>query len=216
MDEGLRSGALPVPGGHVQVAIAGAPVVVVRRATGDRCEFPGLAVPAERNEQESRIGRLAVWSGRRSLKRLGSKAHTPALEQCGDRRWPIRLQGRLALSVSSGGGAVARLLDCWLNTGVGGRIEIAMSQNEGAGGQILLMLDNSKPSQLELPPSTVPALLLTIREAAKALRLGRSTIYELIAAGEIEAVHIGRSARVPADEIERFVNRLRSKRSAGS
>ena len=37
-------------------------------------------------------------------------------------------------------------------------------------------------------------LLLTIVEAARVLSIGRTTMYELVGAGEIEVVHIGRSA----------------------
>src|SRR5690242_8316590 len=39
-------------------------------------------------------------------------------------------------------------------------------------------------------------ILLTISEAAERLRIGRSTTYELIAAGRLETVHIGRACRV--------------------
>jgi excisionase family DNA binding protein len=35
-------------------------------------------------------------------------------------------------------------------------------------------------------------------------------MYELIAAGELETVHIGRAVRVPVDAVEGFVARLRS------
>ncbi|MDQ1490828.1 MAG: hypothetical protein QOJ23_3342 [Actinomycetota bacterium] len=52
-------------------------------------------------------------------------------------------------------------------------------------------------------------LLLSVEEVARALRLGRSKTYELIASGELETVHIGRSVRVPVDAIERFVDGLR-------
>jgi excisionase family DNA binding protein len=53
------------------------------------------------------------------------------------------------------------------------------------------------------------ALLLTTREAAHRLSIGRSTLYELIAAGEIEVVRIGRSVRVPAVALVAFVERRR-------
>ncbi len=53
-------------------------------------------------------------------------------------------------------------------------------------------------------------LLLTVREAATLLGIGRSTLYELIANGEVEVVHIGRSARVPRDALDDFVRRLRT------
>ncbi|MCZ7535704.1 MAG: helix-turn-helix domain-containing protein [Acidimicrobiia bacterium] len=50
-------------------------------------------------------------------------------------------------------------------------------------------------------------LLLTVREAATTLSIGRSTLYELISAAEIEVVHIGRSVRIPASELDAFVDR---------
>ena len=34
-------------------------------------------------------------------------------------------------------------------------------------------------------------------DAARVLSVGRTTMYELVGAGEIEVVHIGRSVRVP-------------------
>jgi excisionase family DNA binding protein len=46
-------------------------------------------------------------------------------------------------------------------------------------------------------------------EAAERLGAGRSTIYKLIARGELEVVHIGRSARVPAEALDDFVRKLR-------
>ena len=52
--------------------------------------------------------------------------------------------------------------------------------------------------------------LLTIATAARLLGIGRSTAYELIAAGELEVVHIGRSARVPLVAIDAYVERLRA------
>ena len=53
-------------------------------------------------------------------------------------------------------------------------------------------------------------LLLTIPEVAETLGLGRSKTYELVAAGKIESVSIGRSRRVPREAVERFVAGLRS------
>jgi excisionase family DNA binding protein len=52
-------------------------------------------------------------------------------------------------------------------------------------------------------------LLLTIPEAAAALRISRTKFYELLDAGEIESVHIGRSRKIPADALHDYVNRLR-------
>ncbi|MCF6744974.1 helix-turn-helix domain-containing protein [Blastococcus sp. KM273128] len=52
------------------------------------------------------------------------------------------------------------------------------------------------------------ALLLTPEEAARALRVGRTTIYALMKAGDLRPVHIGRSCRISRAELERYVRRL--------
>ena len=54
------------------------------------------------------------------------------------------------------------------------------------------------------------ALLLTPEEAARVLRVGRTTIYGLIKAGELRPVHIGRSCRLARAELERYVDRLQA------
>ena len=63
--------------------------------------------------------------------------------------------------------------------------------------------------QLATTPPAPPQLLLTPRQAAQALGIGRSHLYELIAKGEIESVRIGASRRIPLDALERFVLGLR-------
>ena len=55
-------------------------------------------------------------------------------------------------------------------------------------------------------------LLLTPEEAARVIGLGRSKLYELLAAGQIESVHIGRCRRVPAAALIEYVERLRAGR----
>jgi excisionase family DNA binding protein len=54
------------------------------------------------------------------------------------------------------------------------------------------------------------ALLLTMIEAARVLAIGRTTMYDLVGAGEIDVVHIGRSARIPAAALEEYVERQRA------
>jgi excisionase family DNA binding protein len=49
------------------------------------------------------------------------------------------------------------------------------------------------------------SLLLTIAEAAKALRISRSSIYRLFEGGELAWVQIGGSRRVTSAEIHRFI-----------
>ena len=48
-------------------------------------------------------------------------------------------------------------------------------------------------------------ILLTIEEAAKLLRIGRTTMYELMWARKIEPVRIGRRIRFTRASLERFV-----------
>lgn len=56
-----------------------------------------------------------------------------------------------------------------------------------------------------------PKVLLDVKEAAARLKLGRTTIFELIKDGEIASVRIGRSRRIPAVELEAYVARLLAK-----
>ncbi|HKS69072.1 MAG TPA: helix-turn-helix domain-containing protein [Ktedonobacterales bacterium] len=48
-------------------------------------------------------------------------------------------------------------------------------------------------------------LLLRPEEVAAILGLGRSTIYELLRAGELPTVHIGRATRIPARDLHRWI-----------
>lgn len=66
--------------------------------------------------------------------------------------------------------------------------------------------------ELDLWGSQPARILLTIKQTAEMLSLSRSTIYELIGDGTLEVVHVGRSARVPADAVVGFVARLRVER----
>ena len=51
-------------------------------------------------------------------------------------------------------------------------------------------------------------LLLTVPEAAKALAISRSKLYELLAAGLVRSVRIDGSRRVPVEALETYVARL--------
>jgi excisionase family DNA binding protein len=57
-------------------------------------------------------------------------------------------------------------------------------------------------------------LLLRPDEVAAILGLGRSTIYELLRAGELPTVHIGRAARIPARDLQRWIERRSSANGA--
>jgi excisionase family DNA binding protein len=54
----------------------------------------------------------------------------------------------------------------------------------------------------------VEKLLLKPEEAAEALSIGRSKVYELIGTGQLASVRIGSSRRIPADALVAFVSRL--------
>jgi len=52
------------------------------------------------------------------------------------------------------------------------------------------------------------ALLLTPEEAARALRVGRSKVYDLMRSGALRSVKIGGSRRVSATALADYVARL--------
>lgn len=52
-------------------------------------------------------------------------------------------------------------------------------------------------------------LLLTVVEAARRLEISRSLLYELLATGEIQSIHVGRLRRIPADALSEYVSRQR-------
>lgn len=51
-------------------------------------------------------------------------------------------------------------------------------------------------------------LLYALPEAIERLSIGRSKMYELIAAGDIKAVKIGRRSLISHEELERYVQGL--------
>jgi excisionase family DNA binding protein len=61
---------------------------------------------------------------------------------------------------------------------------------------------------------TPDRLLLTVEEAARRLRIGRTLVYQLISSGELESVKVGRLRRVPAESLPEYVATLRRTRSS--
>lgn len=57
-------------------------------------------------------------------------------------------------------------------------------------------------------------VLLTVEEAARRLRIGRTTCYGLIRSGELESIDIGRLRRVPADAPAEYLARRRAAKRA--
>jgi excisionase family DNA binding protein len=54
------------------------------------------------------------------------------------------------------------------------------------------------------------ALLVTPEEAAALLRVGRTTVYALMKAGDLHPEHIGRSCRLSRAELARYIDDLTS------
>lgn len=57
-------------------------------------------------------------------------------------------------------------------------------------------------------------LLFTPEQAAGSMGTGRTTIYALMASGELESIKIGRSRRIPREAVEAYVERLRGEARA--
>jgi excisionase family DNA binding protein len=56
---------------------------------------------------------------------------------------------------------------------------------------------------------------LTVEEAARELRIGRSAAYEAVRRGQLPAVRIGRSLRVPRHQLEALLERKNGDGPAG-
>jgi excisionase family DNA binding protein len=68
----------------------------------------------------------------------------------------------------------------------------------------------------EEPRGHIPRLLLTVEEAAERLGVGRTLMYALVKAGEVESVTIGRLRKVPADALDTYVAVLRRVQSGAA
>jgi len=55
----------------------------------------------------------------------------------------------------------------------------------------------------------LPRVLLTPEEAAQALGISRSKLYELLRASTLESIRIDRLRRIPVQALHEFVERLR-------
>ncbi|WP_239566769.1 helix-turn-helix domain-containing protein [Lentzea nigeriaca] len=51
-------------------------------------------------------------------------------------------------------------------------------------------------------------MVYRVEEVARALRVGRTKVFDLIRAGELPSVKIGGSRRVPAQSVEEYLSRL--------
>jgi excisionase family DNA binding protein len=51
----------------------------------------------------------------------------------------------------------------------------------------------------------MPETFLTVKEVARRLAVGRTTVYELIAKRELVAIRIGRARRIPESALDRWI-----------
>jgi excisionase family DNA binding protein len=67
-----------------------------------------------------------------------------------------------------------------------------------------------QPASTVAVAETQPDLvaLLTVEEAAQRLSIGRTTMYALLKAGQINSVRIGRLRRIPAEALTAYTDRL--------
>jgi excisionase family DNA binding protein len=70
--------------------------------------------------------------------------------------------------------------------------------------------DPSNSGQAVPDDPDIPALLLTVEEAARSLRIGRTTMYGLLSDGTVESVTIGSLRRIPAECLATYVTALRA------
>lgn len=63
------------------------------------------------------------------------------------------------------------------------------------------------PAPVLAPRLSANDSLLTAIEAARLLRVSKMTVYRLIHDGEIPALRIGRSFRIPKSELQAYVTR---------
>ena len=59
----------------------------------------------------------------------------------------------------------------------------------------------------------IERLLLRVPQVASVLSCGRTTVYDLIGAGELETVYIGRAVRVTMDSVKAWFDRQPRKKS---
>lgn len=70
----------------------------------------------------------------------------------------------------------------------------------------MTVLDQETPAQsviVQMEP-----LAVSVEEAAALLSLGRTTVYELLNAGEIPSFRVGKARRVPIEGLREWVRRV--------
>jgi len=77
------------------------------------------------------------------------------------------------------------------------------SRLEAALGELVSALREEMRAEAEAAQSAPPALL-DVEEAARALGLGRTSVYHELMAGRLRSVKVGRRRLVPGDALDEF------------
>ena len=59
----------------------------------------------------------------------------------------------------------------------------------------------------DLPGDVSGVTFLTVAEVAAMMRVSKMTVYRLVHSGELPAVRVGRSFRVPEDEVNEYLRK---------
>jgi excisionase family DNA binding protein len=92
------------------------------------------------------------------------------------------------------------------------RLGLAPLDDDSGTATLWLPLEQtmSFPSHAQVDGATLPGpLLLSVAQVSEALGIGRTMVYDMISRGQLEVVHLGRAARVPANAVDQLVRHLR-------
>lgn len=74
--------------------------------------------------------------------------------------------------------------------------------------------NSSSPDDRRRKASARSRLVYSIDEAAELLGIGRTFMFHLVATGEIESFKLGKRRKIPREEIDRYIKRLRAEQAA--
>ena len=77
----------------------------------------------------------------------------------------------------------------------------------GPCGREWVHMEQDRDEGRERPPEDVPlgGAFLTVAEVAALMRVSKMTVYRLVHAGDLPAVRVGRSFRVPEEAVRRYL-----------
>ena len=66
-------------------------------------------------------------------------------------------------------------------------------------------MEHDEQQDHELEPGQLGGSFLTVAEVAALMRVSKMTVYRLVHAGDLPAVRVGRSFRVPDEAVKRYL-----------